>query len=205
MDDPRECEEQYRAYLASIGMSPREIVEKATSGVKTVLIEYVQTGASLASFLFTLYQWALEEGCSIDEGLQVVVLTQGFCKLGGIRLEGHGKYIQFDRLAVEDSMIVPLANGLNIGKETDRLVVRYPSEAWKSLPITLESHDEREKITSTITQELSDVSCEYEVEIQESSRVEGFFHEEKRSYFNKINSKHTQSGCLPGGIGCKII
>ena len=69
MDNPREYEERYRTYLASVGMSPREIVEKAASGEKTVLIEYVQTGASLASFLFTLYRWALEEGCSIDEGV----------------------------------------------------------------------------------------------------------------------------------------
>ena len=84
-------------------------------------------------------------------------------------------------------------------------MARYPSEAWKSLPITLENHDERENITSIITQELSDVSCEYEVEIQKSFRVEGIFHEEKRGSFNKINSKHTQRGCLPGGIGCKTI
>lgn len=205
MDNPREYEGQYRAYLASIGMSPREIVEKAASGVKTVLIEYVQTGASLASFLFTLYRWALDEGCSIDEGLQVVVLRKDFCKLGGITLGEYSKYIQFDRLAVEDSMIVPLANGLDKGEESDRLVARYASDAWNHLPTELENQGVREKIASIFAQELSDGSYENEVEVQKPTRVEGFFHEEKGEGFNEISSKQAQNGCLPGVMGCQII
>jgi len=54
----------YRKYLARIGFHPRAIVQAEHP---TVIVDYVQRGGGLRSFLDVLFDWAQDEGFSKDQ------------------------------------------------------------------------------------------------------------------------------------------
>lgn len=67
----------YREYLRSIHMSPREIIERfKDEKARTVIMDYAQTMKGLKSFLSLLRNWAQEEGLEdkLKEALQIHIL-----------------------------------------------------------------------------------------------------------------------------------
>jgi hypothetical protein len=119
----QKAEEQYRAELTKIGLSPKEIV---ANGKNIVLLEYTQTGESLASFLAILFSWAKEEGCfdEFNRLFRVVLLQQYFCNLKTLVFDNMA--CRCEKQSVPTEMIVPMANGSHSGEFCDRLVPHHP-------------------------------------------------------------------------------
>ena len=52
----------YRAYLCSLNLTPKKIVERARNGQQTVLVDVFASGEGVASFCKVMLDWANEEG-----------------------------------------------------------------------------------------------------------------------------------------------
>ena len=156
-----ENETKYREYLTSIGMDPDTIISKAAEGKKTVILEYTQSGESLASFVSVLYGWAKSEGKlkQLQESLDVCILAQDFCNLKNMNLIEQGISVDLSRIPVETSLIVPLANGEDIGPTSDRLVPRYAAWEWGAPMNPLENaehiHELNERLQATVVKKVS--------------------------------------------------
>lgn len=67
--------ELYRSLLRNLELDPKSILERYRNfGRETVLMDFIEEGRSLASFLYILYEWAAEENVDLTDALEVVIL-----------------------------------------------------------------------------------------------------------------------------------
>ncbi|WCR59249.1 MAG: hypothetical protein PG978_000685 [Wolbachia endosymbiont of Ctenocephalides felis wCfeF] len=147
----------YRSLLKSIGLSPAEIVLQHTEkGSKTVILEYTNTGRSIASFVFVLFSWAQEEKIELDDALDIIT----FARYGSlppvkyINIYQADIYIRCSNIWTENDFLVALANGMDDGCNSDRLVPYYSHRSWHSLPEKLVGNEEH---VATLTEKLESV------------------------------------------------
>lgn len=84
----------YRSYLKKIGCDPEQICSRPD---KTVLIDYVQSGCGIKTYLEFLDQWAQELGCQekLHEKLQLKLLV---FEVEGRNFGSHENHLNFLRL-----------------------------------------------------------------------------------------------------------
>lgn len=151
-------ENHYRQLLTTLELDPLSIIKKAAANQqKTVILEYTQSGESLASFLSVLFLWAKELNYQtlLRDALTIMLLKQNGNALTTLYLPQENISIVCDQIIVESSVIVPLANNTDTGANSDRLVAKHMFEEWDKTPILSMQHAENlahinEKLTSVI-------------------------------------------------------
>lgn len=136
--------QNYRKYLSSINMGINDIISLWKKGIKTVIVEHMQSGKGLASFMHVLCEWAKEENKleDLENSLHLLKLTQGLSnEIGILAVPGMTKF-HLDRILVSEDrdlrqykemyLLVMLANS---DKVNDRLVEHYPPSKWNGPPI----------------------------------------------------------------------
>lgn len=132
----------YRHVLEQLGMDPISIIQAfKDKHQKTVLLEYIQSAESLASFMIILYEWAIELDKleQLKECFVVCALAQDFNKLQLIHLPKVSLYMR--RIQVKDTLIIPLADGKDTGPQSDRLVPKYSVQDWCNPMHEMINHD----------------------------------------------------------------
>jgi len=57
----------FKKTMQNRGLSPRQIIDNNKNGVPTIILEYIYTGNGLASFIFILSKWAIEDNINVNE------------------------------------------------------------------------------------------------------------------------------------------
>lgn len=65
----------YKKILKGLGLHPKQILSQyETLNRQTVIVDYVESGCGVASFVYFLLKWAKEEGVSLNDALRIVVV-----------------------------------------------------------------------------------------------------------------------------------
>lgn len=135
----------YRKLLKNIGLSPAEIFSQyAKSGQKTVILEYTNSGQSIASFMLILLNWAREEKIKLNDALKIVTFARynSLLPIRYITINKGDIFVECKNVYADNDLLVALANGINNGSESDRLVPYYPCKSWSLPPVQLEENRE---------------------------------------------------------------
>ncbi len=145
-------ENQYREYLKTLGMSPKEIINKAKKGNKTVLVDWIQQGESLASFLFVLFRWADDEAVkdALKKSLEIVVLCQDYCEISSIELADLSLTVELHAIKITAWVLQSIMYAKDDESGADRLVPNYDPHQWIGAPEKLTNNAIREKIEKQI-------------------------------------------------------
>ena len=129
----------YWDHLTSIGMDPDTIIQKAANGQPTVILEYTTTGKSLASFLFTIYGWAYCDNKlqQLQNSLFVCNLSCDSCPIPSLTLVDIPITIHLLHHPMQRGLLLALANGIDHGPQSDRLVPSYPASHWLRPPLPM--------------------------------------------------------------------
>lgn len=127
----------YKKLLDKLGLNPTEIMTQyRNENRRTVIIDFTETGRSLASFLYVLIKWGEDLGLQLEDALQVGNLVQ--CKTGSsmtyIYINGKRSLSFCQNIELDRDSLVMLACGVDDGPNSDRIVPYYPFSSW-SLPI----------------------------------------------------------------------
>lgn len=126
----------YWDHLTSIGMDPDTIIQNAANGQPTVILEYTTTGKSLASFLFTIYGWAYCDNKlqQLQNSLFVCNLSCDSCPISSLTLVDIPITVHLLHHPIQRGLLLALANGIDHGPQSDRLVPSYPASHWLRPP-----------------------------------------------------------------------
>ncbi|KIE06215.1 hypothetical protein NF27_BC00020 [Candidatus Jidaibacter acanthamoeba] len=146
-----ELQENYRKYLQGIGLSPQEIIIRAKEGSKTTILEYTNTGVSVASFALILFSWAKEE--KIEQELMASLDIVTFARntlppVTVLNISPLFMSISCTNLYAENALLVSLANGVDTGANSDRIVPHYSQSLWNLPPAPVVENIEHVKTLS---------------------------------------------------------
>lgn len=149
-------EKQYRAYLQAKKMSPSEIIAKASEGNKTVVVECMQQGEVLASFLYVLFRWADEEGVAkrLKSSVDIVVLCQDYCEVRSIGLVDISLIVELQSIKITACLLQSFLFAKDDEASADRLVPSYSPHQWREAPMKLKNDTFREKIERQIEEDV---------------------------------------------------
>lgn len=172
----RELQISYRDVLRSIRLSPREIIEQAAKGKKTVVLEYTNSGRSVASFVLVLFEWAKEEGIikELKKSINIVTFArqnsgiEGILPLTRISIINADIYIACKNLWGENKLLVALANSIDEGPQSDRLVPSHHHTNWSSVPAPLTDNID---IIKMLTEQLQQAVLKYCGKFSEKNNV----------------------------------
>lgn len=152
--------QRYRTYLCQKGFDPLSLIEYyKKTGQPTVLLEYVHSGDSLATFLAILFSWANQLGVANDLQKSLIVHTYA----------GPLETITLPELDIEIKCETkPTINNspkIDFGstestKDRDRIVPKYPPPDWCNPPPSPEGDA---KVLFRIRQQLDKTVKEYEM------------------------------------------
>jgi hypothetical protein len=135
---------KYGAYLQRCGLDAQAIIERGKKGQKTVFVDYAESGESLASFLFVLFETCADKQMvkEVKKHMQLAVYLRHHLQpppLKSLCLPGFGK-VMVDTLVVNEQqqqLVNVLTNTPNNGESaqhTARLVPYYPADKWPAWP-----------------------------------------------------------------------
>ena len=163
--------ELYQKLLTDLHLSPEEIIDKFLNDKKpTNILEFTLTGGGLASFVYLLFKWAEKESQFdiFKEALRIVILDDCLEDSGSkITINIEDVSIKCEHFLVENipgaDLMWQLANGVDTGSESDRLVPSYPHSIWENLPPILnENADHINNITALLKEAVTPYIVEYE-------------------------------------------
>jgi len=126
-------EKKYRDYLDSIGFSPQKIIERFyREKTKTVLLEYIQSGAGLASFVSIIFLWAREEGLlsALQYSLEICALTT-YLEPDVLQLPEDDLTISLKQFKIHSRWMQKIVDGT---KDSDDRLVPYYNENSFHIP-----------------------------------------------------------------------
>ena len=125
----------YRHYLKELEMDPQSIVKNAREGHKTVLMDYMESGNGMRSFLELIDDWAKEE--HLDQEVREALILHIFqhkelfkkdvSALQSKEFNGHNYATRIHR--IEGKMLEYMV-------DSDHLGVSYPPKRWLELTPT---------------------------------------------------------------------
>jgi hypothetical protein len=157
----KEAQASYRKLLKDIGLSPTEIISRYTEkGQKTTILEYTNSGRSIASFALILFSWAKKEQIKLDDALDIVTFARynSLPPVKCIEIYRAGIYAKCKNIFTENDLLVVLANRVDNGSNSDRLVPSYPHKSWCVPPVQLVENKEH---VAVLTQQLEKAILKY--------------------------------------------
>lgn len=137
----------FRKYLSQNGITPEIILGRFNNGQKTIIFDFIGSGAGVATFAYVLKSWAAEKGVNIDPALVFLGAMKSYNTFSSCPLifriveqeefnrichKIHGEGIKITRLMFEE-----LGSSIDEGPFQNRLVPAYPSTAWQHFPQTI--------------------------------------------------------------------
>ena len=142
-------------YKDSAGLSPRKIVKRAEDRKKTTILEFTNTGQSLASFALLLFGWAAEEGMTeeLNNSLDIVTFARfnSLPPVTTLNIVPLDLILKCKNIYAENALLVRLANGVDKGAKSDRIVPSYRHQSWDNPPQPLVENSE---LVATISNHL---------------------------------------------------
>lgn len=151
---------KYREVLSKIGLSPSEIILKAKKWQKTTILEYTNSGESVASFALMLFSWAKEEGLTKQLGNSLEIVTfarhNSLPPVTSLSITPLRANIKCKNIYADNELLVGLANGKDEGSVSDRLVPIYRHQMWNTQPkLSTENELHIERLTKLLQSAVS--------------------------------------------------
>lgn len=126
----------YRILLQDLELDPNKILrEYTTFGRQTVIVDFTNSGQSIASFVYIILNWARQEGVDLGDALQVVTLSRvNTPTVRFLSIDSGRFYASCINVYGDDEVLTQLANGVVDGPNSYRVVPSYPAQKW-NLPL----------------------------------------------------------------------
>lgn len=131
-----EEQNNYRLFLQSHGLDPENILSRyENSGRQTVILDYINSGCGIASFLYFLRKWAKEKNVDLTNALRVVVLTDMWSStIQSLDINDSEYVIDLTVMNRDEPILNKLVNTEEEKSDFVRLVPVYSHDLWNDQP-----------------------------------------------------------------------